>query len=50
MNAENQKLKEMLSHVSSNYANLQMHLAAVLQQQHNQRTENTEQEVILIYN
>ncbi|KAG5024021.1 hypothetical protein JHK82_019914 [Glycine max] len=46
MNAENQKLKEMLSHVSSNYANLQMHLAAVLQQQHNQRTENTEQEVV----
>ncbi|KHN03496.1 WRKY transcription factor 6-like [Glycine soja] len=46
MNAENQKLKEMLSHVSSNYANLQMHLAAVLQQQQNQRTESTEQEVV----
>ncbi|KAK7264453.1 hypothetical protein RJT34_32062 [Clitoria ternatea] len=44
MNAENQKLKEMLSHVSSNYANLQMHLAALMQQQRN--TESTEHEVV----
>ncbi|RDX72649.1 WRKY transcription factor 6, partial [Mucuna pruriens] len=46
MNAENQKLKEMLSHVSSNYANLQMHVVTLLQQQQNQRTESTEQEVV----
>ncbi|TKY53991.1 WRKY transcription factor 6 [Spatholobus suberectus] len=46
MNEENQKLKEMLSHVTSNYANLQMHLAALLQQQQNQRAESTEQEVV----
>ncbi|KAL2339213.1 hypothetical protein Fmac_013659 [Flemingia macrophylla] len=39
MNSENQKLKEMLSHVSSNYANLQTQVTALLQQQ------RTEQEV-----
>lgn len=42
MNAENQKLKEMLSHVSSNYANLQTHVAALLQQQ------RMEQEVVKV--
>ncbi|KAK7363769.1 hypothetical protein VNO77_05926 [Canavalia gladiata] len=46
MNAENQKLKEMLSHVSRNYTNLQMHVATLMQQQQNQRTESTENEVV----
>ncbi|KAK7387740.1 hypothetical protein VNO78_22530 [Psophocarpus tetragonolobus] len=47
VNAENQKLKEMLSHVNNNYTNMQMHLAALLQQQQqNKRTENTEQGVV----
>lgn len=44
MNAENKKLKEMLSHVSGNYTALQMHLVALMQK--NQHTENTENEVI----
>ncbi|KAB2597015.1 WRKY transcription factor 31 [Pyrus ussuriensis x Pyrus communis] len=33
MNAENQRLKEMLGQVTNNYSALQMHLAAVVQQQ-----------------
>lgn len=33
MNAENQRLKEMLGQVTNNYSVLQMHLAAVVQQQ-----------------
>lgn len=48
MNAENQKLREMLSHVSSNYTNLQMHLVSLMQQQQNERIESTEHE--LVYN
>ncbi|KAK7359802.1 hypothetical protein VNO77_01767 [Canavalia gladiata] len=44
MNAENKKLKEMLSHVSGNYTALQMHLMALMQQ--NQRSETTENEVV----
>lgn len=48
MNAENQKLKDMLSHVSSNYTALQMHLVALMQQEHQQiqRPQTTEHEVI----
>ncbi|RDX92881.1 WRKY transcription factor 6 [Mucuna pruriens] len=38
MNAENKKLKEMLSHVTGNYTALQMHFMTLMQQ--NQRTEN----------
>ncbi|CAN6552724.1 unnamed protein product [Malus baccata var. baccata] len=38
MNAENQRLKEMLGQVTNNYSALQMHLAAVVQQQHNHTT------------
>ncbi|TKY72179.1 WRKY transcription factor 6 [Spatholobus suberectus] len=44
MNAENKKLKEMLSHVTGNYTALQMHLMTIMQQ--NQRTESTENEVV----
>ncbi|KAK7412683.1 hypothetical protein VNO78_04234 [Psophocarpus tetragonolobus] len=44
MNAENNKLKEMLSHVTGNYTALQMHLMTLMQQ--NQRTESTENEVV----
>lgn len=46
MNVENQRLKDMLSHVSSNYTALHMHLAALMQQQQIQRTQSTEHEVI----
>lgn len=46
MNAENQKLKDMLSHVSSNYTALQMHLVAVMQQQQQQQIQRTEHEVL----
>ncbi|KAK7245887.1 hypothetical protein RIF29_40741 [Crotalaria pallida] len=41
MNAENQKLKEMLNHVSGNYTALQMHLVALMQQQQKPRSETT---------
>ncbi|KAI4295932.1 hypothetical protein L6164_035925 [Bauhinia variegata] len=46
MNTENQKLKDMLSHVSSNYTTLQIHLVSLMQQQQNQRPESKEQEVV----
>jgi len=45
MNAENKKLKEMLSHVTGNYTALQMHLMTLMHQ--NQRPENTENEVLI---
>ncbi|XP_054787259.1 WRKY transcription factor 6-like [Prosopis cineraria] len=42
MDKENQNLKETLSHMSSNYTALQMHLAALIQQrQHNQQAQTT---------
>ncbi|CAL0309093.1 unnamed protein product [Lupinus luteus] len=42
MNSENQKLKEMLNHVSFNYKALQMHLVTLMQQQkpHSENLEN----------
>ncbi|KAE9594700.1 hypothetical protein Lal_00043100 [Lupinus albus] len=48
MNSENQKLKEMLSHVNGNYTALQMHLVALMQQQQLQkpRSDSTENEVV----
>ncbi|XP_028755228.1 probable WRKY transcription factor 31 [Neltuma alba] len=48
MNAENVKLRDMLSHVSSNYAALQMHLVTLMQQQQQQiqRTQSTGNEVV----
>ncbi|XP_027329275.1 probable WRKY transcription factor 31 isoform X2 [Abrus precatorius] len=46
INAENQKLKEMLSQVNSNYDNLQMRFAMLMQEQQNQRTKNMEHEVV----
>ncbi|KAI4298722.1 hypothetical protein L6164_032246 [Bauhinia variegata] len=46
MNAENQRLKEMLSHVSSNYTALQIHLTTLMQQQQSHRAENKEHEVV----
>lgn len=33
MNAENQRLKDMLSQVTNNYSALQMHFVALIQQQ-----------------
>lgn len=50
MNGENQRLRGMLSHVSTNYASLQMHLVTLMQQQQNSRADSTqEQEVINSY-
>ncbi|XP_019431427.1 PREDICTED: WRKY transcription factor 42-like isoform X2 [Lupinus angustifolius] len=47
MNSENQKLKEMLNHVSFNYKALQMHLVTLMQQQQQEpRSENTENNVV----
>lgn len=43
MNTENQKLKEMLSHVSNNYSALQMHLLTLMQQQRNRGPETTQE-------
>ena len=53
MNAENQKLKEMLTQVSNNYSALQMHLVAVMQQQQINKnhaaetTQELDQQVII---
>lgn len=46
MNAENQKLRDMLSQVTHNYSALQMHLMAVMQQQQmtNNRPESTQEQ------
>ncbi|XP_022870279.1 probable WRKY transcription factor 31 [Olea europaea var. sylvestris] len=41
MNAENQKLKGMLSQVTSNYSTLQMHLITLMQHQKNSETESS---------
>ncbi|KAL0398791.1 UNVERIFIED_CONTAM: WRKY transcription factor 6 [Sesamum radiatum] len=47
MNAENQRLRGMLTQVSNNYSALQMHLVTLMQQQQNSRTDSTqEQEVV----
>ncbi|CAI9772896.1 unnamed protein product [Fraxinus pennsylvanica] len=40
MNAENQKLKGMLTQVTNNYSTLQMHLTVLMQQQKNSKTES----------
>ncbi|XVE51077.1 hypothetical protein DITRI_Ditri02bG0009600 [Diplodiscus trichospermus] len=37
MNAENQKLRDMLSHVGNNYSALQLHLVNLMQKQRNQQ-------------
>jgi cell shape-determining protein MreC len=47
MNAENQRLKDMLSQVTNNYSALQMHFVALIQQQRNHGVESdNKQEVI----
>ncbi|KAK3021736.1 hypothetical protein RJ639_046082 [Escallonia herrerae] len=46
MNAENQRLKGMLSQVSNNYSALQMHIVALMQQQQNSRTDSTREHEI----
>ncbi|XP_022716131.1 probable WRKY transcription factor 31 [Durio zibethinus] len=43
MNAENQKLRDMLSHVNNNYSALQMRLVTLMQQQRNEGTETTQE-------
>lgn len=40
MNAENQRLRGMLTQVSNNYTALQMHLVTLMQQQQISRAEN----------
>lgn len=52
MNAENQRLKEMLGQVTNNYNALQMHLVAVVQQQNQAAADQTSQDhdqVILVH-
>ncbi|XP_022865069.1 WRKY transcription factor 6-like isoform X1 [Olea europaea var. sylvestris] len=44
MNAENQRLRGMLSQVSSNYTALQMHLVGLMQQQKNSTAHDSTQE------
>ncbi|XP_022771770.1 probable WRKY transcription factor 31 [Durio zibethinus] len=44
MNAENQRLREMLSQVTSNYNTVQMHLVTLMQQQHDVKAEKTEEQ------
>ncbi|KAE8723086.1 WRKY transcription factor 6 [Hibiscus syriacus] len=44
MNAENQKLKDMLSYVGNNYTALQMHLVTLMQQQQNRETETIQEQ------
>ncbi|KAG4177967.1 hypothetical protein ERO13_A10G012000v2 [Gossypium hirsutum] len=46
MNAENQKLKDMLSHVSNNYSALHMHLVTLMQQQQQPPQRNRETQAI----
>ncbi|KAL0286191.1 UNVERIFIED_CONTAM: WRKY transcription factor 6 [Sesamum angustifolium] len=47
MNAENQRLKRMLTQVSNNYSALQMHLVTLMQQQQNSRTDSTQEQEFL---
>lgn len=42
MNTENQRLREMLSHVNNNYNTLQMHLLTLMQQQQQQQKAKPE--------
>ncbi|XVF31734.1 hypothetical protein REPUB_Repub17cG0017700 [Reevesia pubescens] len=44
MKAENQRLREMLSQVTSNYNTVQMHLVTLMQQQHDGKAEKAEEE------
>ncbi|XVF40743.1 hypothetical protein PTKIN_Ptkin01aG0139700 [Pterospermum kingtungense] len=46
MNTENQKLRDMLSHVCNNYSALQMRLMALSQQQRNRGAESTQEHEI----
>ncbi|XP_057954464.1 probable WRKY transcription factor 31 [Malania oleifera] len=43
MNTENQHLRDMLSQVSSNYSNLQMHMMALMKQQNIEKSEGHDQ-------
>ncbi|KAI3456480.1 hypothetical protein Pfo_013143 [Paulownia fortunei] len=47
MNAENQRLRGMLTQVSSNYSALQMHLVTLMQQQQNSRTDRSQEQEIV---
>ncbi|XWS30961.1 hypothetical protein CRYUN_Cryun23aG0036100 [Craigia yunnanensis] len=44
MNAENQRLREILSQVTSNYNTVQMHLVTLMQQQHDGKAEKAEEQ------
>ncbi|XWS47423.1 hypothetical protein CRYUN_Cryun14cG0150800 [Craigia yunnanensis] len=44
MNTENQRLREMLSQVTSNYHTVQMHLVTLMQQQHDGKAEKAEEQ------
>ncbi|PIN12760.1 hypothetical protein CDL12_14626 [Handroanthus impetiginosus] len=47
MNAENQRLRGMLTQVSSNYSTLQIHMMTLMQQQQNSKTDSTQEQEIL---
>ncbi|KAH6777385.1 WRKY family transcription factor [Perilla frutescens var. hirtella] len=47
MNGENQRLRGMLSQVSSNYAALQVHLVTLMQHQQNSRPDTTQEQEIV---
>ncbi|XVF81634.1 hypothetical protein PTKIN_Ptkin15bG0170900 [Pterospermum kingtungense] len=44
VNAENQRLREMLSQVTSNYNTVQMHLVTLMQQEHEGKAEKAEEQ------
>ncbi|MBA0865909.1 hypothetical protein Goshw_016366 [Gossypium schwendimanii] len=43
VNVENQKLRNMISHVSNNYTALQMHLVTLMQQHRNREAKSTQE-------
>lgn len=47
MNAENQRLKNMLSQVSHDYSNLQVHFVSLMQQQQHQKGESTQSHEVI---
>lgn len=50
MNAENRRLREMLSHVNNNYTALQMHLTTLMQKQQNAKSESTQDHEVNLAN
>lgn len=49
MNQENKQLKAMLNQVNNNYSALQMHIATIMQRQHNRRAEISQPNEVIIF-